>query len=69
MSRATEKFGWMIVLGTLGRSGALCGGRKLKVALDDMWLYFIAFAITAVFSVPFTPRSCRGAARAPGSRS
>lgn len=42
-------FGVMIVLGTLG-IGALW--LLVKVAIDDE-LYFITFAITAVFSVPF----------------
>lgn len=47
LSRAA--FGWMIVLGTLG-IGALW--LLVKVAIADE-LYFITFAITAVFSVPF----------------
>jgi len=47
VSRAT--FGWMIVLGTLG-IGAMW--YLLKVSINDE-LYFITFAITAVFSVPF----------------
>jgi hypothetical protein len=46
---STRAFGTLIVLGTLG-IGALWA--LVKATLDDE-LYFISFAITAVFSVPF----------------